>query len=154
MMRDLGQRRFSAARRLTNTAMTLIWSLSWPNPGDKGNKCLCAARLSHMVDRRTSSHQYQSQQCTGARMPVCGTERGHVVIPRWLILWNTETDFRTDFLETCHPAGAHVTLQPCPAACGIVPAATNLCLFSHFLLPLHVAWYRFLCTSTQRRHQC
>lgn len=61
--------------------------------------------------------------------------------------------FSNKFFETYHPVGANVALQPCPAACGIVPATTDLCLFSHFLLPFHSAWYWSLSTSKQRHHK-
>lgn len=118
---------FGAARRLTNTTMTLIWCFSWPNLSDKGNKCLCAARLSHMVARRTSSHQFQrtcARMCVAQNADMLRFPDGSFSrIPRRIF-------------EQIFP-NLPVTLQRCPAACRMVPTTTNLCLISHFRLPFH-----------------
>lgn len=149
---DARPRTETLQRRLTNTTMTLIWSFSWPNLRDKGNKCLCAARLPSMVVRQTSSHQFQ---CSNARACACMCVAQNVDM-----LWFPDGSFcgiQRRVLEqilrnlpSCL-SKCHLTALP---RSRIVPATTNLCLFSHFPLPFHFAWYRSLCTSKQRHHKC
>lgn len=99
-----------------------------------------AARLSHMVARRTSSHQLQR---TCARM--CVAQNADM-------LWFPDGSFSRiprRIFKQIFP-NLPVTLQRCPAACRMVPTTTNLCLISHFRLPFHFHTPVDLCARRSR----